>query len=177
MKERRLKILLIENNPADIRLISYHINKASSKAVIRVTDDFDATKELINDFNPNIILCDYHLNGFTGLDVLEHLRNTNSFIRLIFVTGQINDEELAAQTILAGASGYILKKNMSSLFEKLQPYFNEVFKRMDLEETEDVELKSQLDDVMTKLGQLAHKSKLYQDEVLKKAGLNRDQLT
>ena len=44
----------------------------------------------------------------------------------IFITGTIEDEELAANTILSGASGFILKKNMHQLQDKLRPLLKRV---------------------------------------------------
>lgn len=60
------------------------------------------------------------------MEVLELTQSIDSTVPFIFLTGTINDEELAAHTILAGASGYILKKHMDVLDEKLKPIFKKV---------------------------------------------------
>jgi len=81
---------------------------------------------LIEDNEADKILIERQIKGFTGLEVLNYLKASKIIIPFIFVTGTINNEELAANSILTGASGYILKKNINALHLKLLPYFNSI---------------------------------------------------
>jgi response regulator of citrate/malate metabolism len=122
-----IKILLIEDNAADAFLIEREIEKIVASPQIKCIDLFNDFINTVENFNPDIILCDYRLKGYSGSDILEYM-NTNLpfYIPLVFVTGAIKDEELAANSILSGASGYILKNNMNSLHEKLLPHFKKI---------------------------------------------------
>src|SRR5690606_26253197 len=116
-----LRILLVEDNRTDADLTIFHIQTIVETSEIRVVDNLDAVhKELLN-FVPDLIISDYNLPTCTGLEVLELARSMEDSMRFIFLTGANESEELAANTILAGASGFILKGDMDRLDEKLKP--------------------------------------------------------
>ena len=126
MINRKLNILLVEDNSNDAFLIKRQINKIVSKPEIEVTDNLDGCKELLINFAPDVVLSDYNLPNCTGLDIMNLVKDHDAGIEFIFITGTINDEELAANTILNGASGYILKKHINNLSEKLEPLLKKV---------------------------------------------------
>ena len=126
MINRKLNILLIEDNQNDIFLIKRQISKIVSEPNIEVTDNLEECKNLLVNFAPDVVLSDYNLPNCTGLDVLNLVKEYDESIEFIFITGTINDEELAANTILNGASGYILKKHINNLGEKLEPLLKKV---------------------------------------------------
>lgn len=121
-----LKILIVEDNISDFMLIEHQINKVLEKPYISHVSSLEKFKASLVNFKPDIIISDYKLSGFTGMDVLEFAQKSTPSTCFIFVTGTINNEEVAANTILNGASGYILKKNMSKLSEKLLPIFEKI---------------------------------------------------
>lgn len=63
---------------------------------------------------PDLILSDYNLRDFTGLDALKYITESKMLIPFIFVTGAI-DEETAAETIKAGAWDYVVKDRLLRL--------------------------------------------------------------
>ncbi|SDR70744.1 response regulator [Gramella sp. MAR_2010_147] len=126
MIKNKLNIVLVEDNKDDVFLIKRQINKIVSEPNIEVTDNLQDFRELLVNFAPDVVLSDYNLPKCTGLDIMETAKEYDSSIELIFITGTINDEELAANTILNGASGYILKKHMNILSEKLNPLLKKV---------------------------------------------------
>ena len=133
-----LRILLVEDNKNDLDLIIYHLQKIVGFPEFRTVENLeDFDRELIT-FFPDVIISDYNLSTCTGLDILEHARIVEDTIPFIFLTGAIEDEELAANTILAGANGFILKKHMDHLHEKLRPLLKKiVFHMGDREEIRD----------------------------------------
>ncbi|MCH4823841.1 response regulator [Gramella lutea] len=121
-----LRILLVEDQETDAELIKRQINKIVKHPEIELTDDIEGCKEQLLNFAPDVVLSDYNLPTCTGLDIMETVKEYDEDIAFIFITGTINDEELAANTILNGASGYILKKHMNNLGEKLEPLLKKV---------------------------------------------------
>lgn len=121
MIKTSLRILLVEDLETDIHLIKRQLNKILENAQVEVCDNLDDCHQLLVNFAPDVVLSDYNLPTCTGLDVMEMVKDFDESIAFIFITGTIHDEELAANTILGGASGYILKKHMNSLAEKLEP--------------------------------------------------------
>ena len=126
MIHENIKILIVEDNPNDAILIEYHIRKIVSSPKIYTVETFDKFADTLKWFQPDIVLSDYKMNGFNGMEVLKHTIENSDVSNFIFITGTIYDEELAAQTILSGATGYILKKNINILDKKLLPYFEEL---------------------------------------------------
>lgn len=121
-----LRIILVEDRPADVALIERQIRKIVKEPEIEVTDNLEGCRDLLVNFAPDVVLSDYNLPTCTGLDVLQLVKDYDQDLDFIFITGTINDEELAANTILNGASGYILKKHMNNLAEKLKPFLKKV---------------------------------------------------
>jgi len=138
MIHRKLNILLVEDNENDIYLIKRQLSKIVEEPVIETTDTLEGCKSLLVNFAPDVVLSDYNLPQCTGLDILNTVQEFDPSIGFIFITGTINDEELAANTILNGASGYILKKHMTVLGEKLEP----LLKKLVINMTSKQELRS-----------------------------------
>ncbi len=129
-----LRILLVENVETDVLLTIRHLNKIIESPHIKVVSSLDdCRKELIN-FVPDVVISDYNLPTCNGLEVLEVTQATDDSVPFIFLTGAIEDEEMAANTILAGASGFVLKKDMNNLDEKLRPILKKIAFNMDSRE-------------------------------------------
>lgn len=126
MIETNLRILLVEDMESDVVLIKRKLTKIVQEPIIEVAENLTDCKDQMINFVPDVVISDYNLPTCNGMDVLEMVKKIDSKVPLIFLTGTINDEELAANTILAGASGYILKKHMNYLEEKLEPLLRRV---------------------------------------------------
>ncbi len=113
--EKVYNILMLEDSESDAELVKRAAKKALPNAVFSIATNKKEFIERLNWQVPHIILSDYHLPGYNGLDAMFHVRKTHQHIPFIFVTGTLNDEEKVAQAILDGASGYVLKDNLRSL--------------------------------------------------------------
>ncbi|NOZ34523.1 MAG: PAS domain S-box protein [Chlorobi bacterium] len=109
-----VKILILEDVTSDVFLLEYRLNKSE----FNYKSEFVKTKpDFINalkNFKPDIILSDYHLPTFSGLEALETVKNTNPDTPFIFVTGVL-DEKTAVKLLKKGAWDYILKDNLVRL--------------------------------------------------------------
>lgn len=121
-----LRILLIEDNEADTLFTKRTIKKIVETPEIVVEEDLDSCRQQMINFVPDVVISDYNLPTCTGLEVLQLVQEIQPSVPFIFLTGTINDEELAANTILAGAWGYILKKHMDDLEARLRPLLKKV---------------------------------------------------
>jgi PAS domain S-box-containing protein len=110
----KLKILFVEDVLTDAELIWREIlrNKISfSKLLVDNKKDY---QESLITFEPDLIISDYTLPRFNGMDALLLRNDKTPFIPFILITGSIN-EEVAVDCMKAGADDYILKDKLSRL--------------------------------------------------------------
>ena len=117
--ERSIKILLIEDVPYDAELIVRELEKAQiNLSSVRVDTQAEFIQQLA-EFQPHIILADYSLPQFSALHALKLLKQKNSTVPLILVTGS-HSEEVAVECMRAGADDYILKESLTRLPSAVQ---------------------------------------------------------
>lgn len=134
MVEKTLKILLLEDMRGDQELIKRQVRKFAPKSMFTIANNRQSFLEKIEWMTPDIILADYNLPDYSGLQALLVVKEKMPHIPFMFVTGKMNDEEKIAEVIMHGASGYLLKENLTALPEKLQEIFERAEKRFQEEE-------------------------------------------
>ena len=112
--ENIIKILLLEDNQHDAELIHHQISKNIIKYYFKHVSDFNDFSNALDEYIPDIILSDFNLLGFNGLDALKLVKQKCPLIPFIIVTGTV-DEETAAETIKQGAWDYVVKERLSRL--------------------------------------------------------------
>src|SRR5664280_1983192 len=114
MPETRIRILHVEDVPADAELAERELLKAGITFDIRRVETREAFLAGIADFAPDLILSDYRLPEFDGMQALrlagEHAPN----VPVIITTGSVN-EESAGDCMKAGAVDYALKEPLGRL--------------------------------------------------------------
>jgi PAS domain S-box-containing protein len=109
-----LKILLLEDNPNDVKLVEFELKKSNLTFTLKNTDDKEGFIDELENFKPDIILSDFNLPNFHGLDALEVSKIQAPETPFILVTGNL-DEETAVNCIKLGAWDYILKDKLVRL--------------------------------------------------------------
>jgi PAS domain S-box-containing protein len=112
--DTKLKILFVEDNPADLSMIKDFIlegNILFDSLVVETHEDF---VDAINSYKPDIILSDYNLPKFNGMEALNIRNQLLPDTPFILITGSIN-EETAVNSLKSGADDYILKDNLRRL--------------------------------------------------------------
>lgn len=113
-EERELNILLLEDSDVDSFLIHQSLEGLEIPFQFsRVEEEEEYKNALIND-SPDIILSDYNLPSFNGLEALELKKQFCPHIPFIFVTSFLG-EERAVETLKKGATDFVLKENLSRL--------------------------------------------------------------
>ncbi len=112
--KRRICILILEDNPSDFELTRLELRRVSPDYIVEWAKDKEAFLQALDSSTPNIILLDYSLPGFDGLSALALARHHFPDIPAIIVSGAIG-EEVAIETLKAGATDYVLKQRLSRL--------------------------------------------------------------
>jgi diguanylate cyclase (GGDEF)-like protein len=116
MPKEQIRVLLVEDNPGDGRLIKEML---AAPAYFGVTYRLSQTETLnmairVCQNNPiDAILLDLNLPDSTGLQTLEDLNSLFPHVPIIVLTG-LNDEELTVQSVQHGAQDYITKEECTS---------------------------------------------------------------
>ena len=111
--ERQLcaaKILIIDDEEADIRVLEWAFQMAKFPNIRSLTDSNKAV-EVFNQFQPDIVLLDLNMPQPDGFTVLKQLRETapaGDFLPVLVLTGQ-NTAETRSQAMAAGANDFLGK--------------------------------------------------------------------
>jgi PAS domain S-box-containing protein len=113
--ENSNRVLLIEDNPGDVRLISEMLQEVKERKTIfehsaTLTQGLQALSK--NEFN--ILLLDLNLPDSKGFDTYVKVYTQYSQIPIIILTGT-NDEELAMKSVRTGAQDYLIKGQIDSM--------------------------------------------------------------
>ena len=99
---------MIENDAADADLVTHAVKKADPLACVDLAVTRDDFARLLAKTEYDIVLSDYRLPGWTGMEALQELRRLGFDIPFIIVTGELGDER-AVECLKAGAADYVLK--------------------------------------------------------------------
>lgn len=119
MNTEIFKVFILEDMALDMELNKRQVRKYKPEVLFAVARNRREFEEKLVDFQPDIVLSDYNLPDMNGLEALLYVREHLDGTPFIFITGVLNDEEKVADTILNGASGYLLKENLRKLPELL----------------------------------------------------------
>jgi diguanylate cyclase (GGDEF)-like protein/PAS domain S-box-containing protein len=108
------RILFLEDAATDAELIERELRKANIAFTShRVETKADFLKAL-TEFRPDIILSDYSLPQFSGLEAIRLLKEKEIHVPFILITGSLT-EEIAVLCMKEGADDYILKASLKRL--------------------------------------------------------------
>lgn len=114
-----LKVLILEDLKTDRELIKRQVKKMAPNAIFTVATSGKEFKEKIGWGVPDIILSDYNLPDYNGVEALLLAKEKVPHIPFVFITGMLNNEEAVAKAVLSGASDYILKENLREIPTRL----------------------------------------------------------
>jgi PAS domain S-box-containing protein len=126
MKES-LKILFVEDVQADAELVWHELTKSEIIFEKILVDTKKEYLSALESFKPDLIISDYSLPQFDGLTALFLKNELTPLTPFILVTGSIN-EEIAVESMKAGADDYVIKQNLS----RLGPSIRAAMKKKDL---------------------------------------------
>ena len=113
MEKKVLNLLILEDNPDDAALAVRELEQEGFTLEWSRVETKKAFRDAL-DKNPDLILADYKVPSFNGMDALKLQQEIAPEIPLVIVSGTIG-EELAVECMKAGALDYVLKDKLFRL--------------------------------------------------------------
>src|ERR1035437_6913344 len=115
----KLRVLHVEDNLLDAELVAQALRKGGfSFSVVVVQTEVEFEREL-QARRPDVVLADYNLPQWKGMEALDVLRRDGLDIPLILVSGALGDVT-AVECIKRGATDYVLKDGLARLPEAIR---------------------------------------------------------
>jgi len=113
-----VSILFVEDLVSDAELAKLEITRGLADWDLSLrfltTDNWEGFLDAISTFKPTLIVSDFMMPGFSGMEVIELTLQHAPNIPVIILTGSIN-EETAVECMKAGATDYVIKEHISRL--------------------------------------------------------------
>ena len=109
-----MRILLVEDNPGDVRLLQHHLADAGAvQFQVAHTDRLSAGLERLTEAGFDAVLLDLSLPDSQGLNTLVRMHAAANGVPIVVLTS-IEDEALGVQLVKAGAQDYLVKGQVTS---------------------------------------------------------------
>ena len=127
MRNRKLKILLVEDNPDDVKIAERSLKKGNFQSDLFVVQDGQEALDFLrrkgkyaDAVKPDLIFLDLNLPKVTGHEVLAEIKKDEKLRRIpvIVLTVSKRDEDMV-KAYNSGASGYINKPPSTGEFIKV----------------------------------------------------------
>ena len=112
--EAKLRVLLVEDNASDVELILLALRNDGFDVTGDVAQTAEEFRSRIRAVDYDLILADYNLPQWKGMEALDVLRRENLDVPLIVVTGCLGEEK-AVECIKQGATDCVLKDRLARL--------------------------------------------------------------
>jgi signal transduction histidine kinase len=109
-----VRILLLEDSPLDADLIQACLARDAIAGTLERVADRPAFLAALQRQPYDLILAEYYLPGFDGLEALEAARQRHPETPFVFVSGRLG-EEVAIDALRRGATDYVLKDRLARL--------------------------------------------------------------
>src|SRR5581483_1821206 len=109
-----LRILFIDDQDDEVFMERRQLERDGLEFTWKRVDSEAGIRRELAEFDPDVILCDYTIPGYSGASALELVRELRPALPFLFVSGTI-PEKLAVSSIGRGVSDYVLKTNLLRL--------------------------------------------------------------
>ncbi|MCG7393757.1 response regulator [Microvirga sp. ACRRW] len=154
---RALRVLLLEDSALDAELVTVALSSSGLMLEVeRVVMEEEFTHALDGD-SWDLVLADYLLPGFDGLNALALVRERYPELPFVFVSGALG-EEVAVEALKRGATDYVLKDRLERLPVTVLRALSEARERTEKRQAQEA-LQALLDERTTLLHELDHRVK------------------
>ncbi|MCJ7631981.1 PAS domain S-box protein, partial [Candidatus Bathyarchaeota archaeon] len=137
-----LRVLVVEDSEDDALLLMRELQRGGYEPVFERVATEETMMAAITNQTWDIIISDYVLPHFSGLEALRLLQKSGRDLPFIIVSGKIS-EEIAVETMKAGAHDYMSKSNLKRFVPAVERELGEAKMRLERWQTEKALKKSE----------------------------------
>ena len=119
MIDRTLRVLVLEQDPADVELVTQALTQSGLSIVTERVDSRDAFASGLREFAPDVVLAEQSLGQLDAFAALEMVQEIRPMAALIVIARAL-DQQSTASFIRAGAEDLVLKSNLSRLASAIE---------------------------------------------------------
>jgi signal transduction histidine kinase len=116
---RKLRILLLEDSDSDSELMLHALKRGEVDSHSDVVQTAEQFREKVRKNKYEIVLADYRLPGWNGMETIAILRQESLDIPVVLVSGALGELK-AVECIKQGAADYVLKDHLARLPEAVR---------------------------------------------------------
>lgn len=106
-----MRVLIVEDNPADARLVQEYLSENGSHPEIRTASRLTDALEIAGGAALDAILLDLSLPDAHGVEAVRRMQAAAPRVPIVILSG-LEDEALAAEAVAAGAQDYLMKSHV-----------------------------------------------------------------
>jgi len=103
-----IRVLYVEDNALDRDLVRDALERESSGFLVETASTRPEFEQRLASGSYDVVLTDFNILGFDGLEVLEAARARNASLPVVILTGT-GTEEIAVEALHKGADDYVIK--------------------------------------------------------------------
>jgi sigma-B regulation protein RsbU (phosphoserine phosphatase) len=130
-----LRVLIVEDSEDDALLLVFELRRGDYSPVFKRVETVDAMRKALEEESWDLVISDYVLPGFSGLEALRLVRRSGLDLPFIIVSGKIG-EDTAVNSMKEGANDYLIKGNISRLVPAIEREMQEAEVRRKRREAE-----------------------------------------
>ncbi len=133
----KIRVLCVEDEALDRQLIRHALEKESDSFSMTEAVSRDTFLARLADSTFDVVLTDFNIMGFEGLDVIHEVKRQGLNVPVIVVTGT-GSEEIAVLALKEGAEDYVIKtpRHIAQLPQTITRVLETALTRRRLEESE-----------------------------------------
>lgn len=114
-----MRVLIVEDSEDDALLLIRTLKRSGYEPVYERVETSAAMAQALDNKEWDIIISDYVMPNFGGMDALRLMQSKGLDLPFIIVSGKIG-EDIAVEAMRAGAQDYIMKSNLARLIPAIQ---------------------------------------------------------
>lgn len=130
-----LRVLIVEDSEDDALLLVFELRRGEYTPDFKRVENMESMRKALEEESWDLVISDYVLPGFSGLEALRLVRRSGLDLPFIIVSGKIG-EDTAVNAMKEGANDYLIKGNISRLVPAIEREMQEAEVRRKRREAE-----------------------------------------